>query len=181
MLLRPPQTERLRFREFRPADLADVLRLDGDPRVMRYIGDGRVGTRRAIADALDRAARHYRNYPGLGVWPAEERSNGRFIGWFCLKYIPKTVEVEVGYRLLPEAWGRGFATEGAKALVAYGLGDIGLYRIVGITHPDNAASQRVLHKAGLRDAGWGRYYDRDVRVFVAEQVRPELSRERAEN
>lgn len=167
VLLSPPQTERLRLREFRPADLDDLFRLDGDPRVMRYIGDGGVGTRKTAGEALNRAARLYRNYPGLGVWPAEARASGRFVGWFCLKYIPKTVDVEVGYRLLPEAWGRGFATEGATALVEYGFSEIGLYRIVGVTHPDNAASQRVLQKAGLRDAGWGRYYDRDVRVFVA--------------
>jgi [ribosomal protein S5]-alanine N-acetyltransferase len=162
---------RLRLRQFRPADADDLFRLDSDPRVMRYIGDGNVGTRRTVDGVLDRAARYYLNYPGLGVWPAEEHAGGRFVGWFCLKYIPKTVEVEVGYRLLPEAWGRGFATEGAKALVEYGFNELGLYRIVGVTHPDNAASQRVLQKAGLRDAGWGRYYDRDLRFFVAEQAR----------
>jgi RimJ/RimL family protein N-acetyltransferase len=78
------------------------------------------------------------------------------------------VEVEVGYRLLPEAWGRGYATEGARALVAHGFDVLGLYRIIGLAHPDNIASQRVLHNAGLRDAGWGRYYERDLRLFVAE-------------
>jgi RimJ/RimL family protein N-acetyltransferase len=105
----------------------------------------------------------------LGKWCAGERASGRFIGWFSLNYVPKTVEVEVGYRLLPHAWGRGFATEGARALVSHGFETLGLYRIIGLTHPDNAASQRVLQKAGLRDAGWGRYYDRNLRVFVAER------------
>jgi [ribosomal protein S5]-alanine N-acetyltransferase len=65
------------------------------------------------------------------------------------------------------AWGKGYATEGARALVRYGLDDLGLYRIVGVTHPDNAASQHVLVKAGLADAGWGHYYSRPVRVFEA--------------
>ena len=134
MLLRPPHTQRLRLREFSPADLDDVFRLDSDPRVMRYVGDGRVATRKSVGEALSRAAPYYRNYPGLGVWPAEERVSGRFVGWFCLKYIPKTVDVEVGYRLLPDAWGRGFATEGASALVEYGFNEIGLHRIVGITY-----------------------------------------------
>ena len=134
---------------------------------MRYIGDGSVGTRASVAAALARAAKHYRNYPGLGVWPAQERSSGRFVGWFCLKYVPKSVEVEVGYRLLPDAWCQGYATEGTRALLRYGFDDLGLDRIIGITHPDNLASQRVLLKAGLRDCGWGRYYDRDVRLFVS--------------
>jgi RimJ/RimL family protein N-acetyltransferase len=95
------------------------------------------------------------------------RDTGRYIGWFTLKYIPDTVEVEVGYRLLRNAWGRGFATEGARELVRYGFDDLGLHRIVGLTHRDNAASQRVLQKAGLRPAGWGRHYGQRLRVFEA--------------
>jgi RimJ/RimL family protein N-acetyltransferase len=160
-------TERLTLREFRAADVGPLHRLDSDPRVMRYIGDGSVATRASVAGAVARAAKYYRSFPGLGVWPAEERATGAFIGWFCLKYVPKTVEVEVGYRLLPGAWGRGYATEGARAVVRYGFADLGLFRIIGLTHPDNLASQRVLQKAGLRDAGWGRYYERDLRLFAA--------------
>jgi RimJ/RimL family protein N-acetyltransferase len=162
------QTERLRLRRFHADDAQNLYRLDSDSRVMRYIGDGSVNTRAAIDAALARSVRYYDRYPGLGVWPAEERATGQFIGWFCLKYVPKTVEVEVSYRLLPEAWGRGYATEGARALVARGFEVIGLQRIIGLTHPENVASQRVLQKAGLRDAGWGRYYERDLRLFVAE-------------
>ncbi|MDQ2961940.1 MAG: GNAT family N-acetyltransferase [Pseudomonadota bacterium] len=161
-------TRRLALREFRPGDTEQLFRLNRDPRVMRYIGDGSVGTRASAAAAISGARKHYRVYPGLGVWPAEDRASGAFIGWFCLKYIPATVEVEVGYRLLPRAWGQGYATEGAQALVRYGFDVLGLRRILGLTHPDNVASQRVLQKAGLCDAGWGHYYDRDLRLFVAD-------------
>ena len=59
--------------------------------------------------------------------------------------------------------------EGAKAIVDYGFDDLGLHRIIGVTHPGNKASQRVLQKAGLEDAGWGRYYDRRLRLFAAER------------
>ena len=164
----PPSTARLALRQFRPDDVDDVYRLDSDPRVMRYIGDGSVRTREEVASALVRSAAYYGNYPGLGVWASEKRDTGRFIGWFCLKYMPETADVEVGYRLLPEAWGKGYATEGALALVRYGFETLGLYRIVGVTHPDNDVSQRVLRKAGLRDAGWTRYWKREVRLFAAE-------------
>ena len=71
--------------------------------------------------------------------------------------------------LLPEAWGRGFATEGAAALLDYGFDDLGLDRVIGVTHPGNKASQRVLMKAGLADIGWGRYYERRLRLFAAER------------
>src|SRR5881227_3139476 len=117
-------TQRLALREFHPRDAENLYRLNRDPRVMRYIGNGSVGTR-------------------------------------------ASAEVEVGYRLSPRMWGRGYATEGARALLRYGFDVLGLYRIVGLTHPENLASQRVLCKAGLREAGWGRYYDRDLRLFVA--------------
>ena len=162
-----PLTERLELREFVDSDLPDLVRLDTDPRVMRYIGDGRALAEQAVAEILKRVRRSYALYPDLGVWHAQRRDTGDFLGWFCLKYIPRTVEVEVGYRLLPDAWGQGYATEGASALVRYGFSEVGLTRIVGLTHPQNAASQSVLRKAGLRDAGYGHYYGRRLRYFVA--------------
>jgi RimJ/RimL family protein N-acetyltransferase len=67
--------------------------------------------------------------------------------------------------------GRGYASEGARAVVRYGFSALGLDRIIGLTHPDNVASQRVLQKAGLADAGWGRYYNRRLRLFVADRAR----------
>ena len=75
----------------------------------------------------------------------------------------------MGYRLVPQAWGQGYATEGAKALVAYGFDTLTLLRIVGVTYPENVASQRVLQKAGLSDVGYGRYYGKRLRYFVAER------------
>lgn len=166
------QTLRLDLREFVASDFDDEYRLDRDPRVMKYIGDGRLSTRADIAAAMIRIPRVYRLYPGFGTWRASRRDTGAFIGWFTLKYIPGTVEVEVGYRLRHQAWGQGFATEGARELVRYGFDDVGMYRIIGITHPDNVASQRVLIKSGLAPAGWGRYYRMRVRVFAAENPRP---------
>lgn len=143
----------------------ELYELDSDPRVMRYIGSGRASTRAQTDAVMQRLPRAYALYPGLGTWRATRRDTGDFVGWFALKYIPGTAEVEVGYRLRYGAWGRGFATEGARELVRYGFDDLGLHRIVGITHPDNVASQHVLQKIGLTDIGWGHYYGRAVRVF----------------
>ncbi len=163
------ETLRLELRAFVAGDVDDLYRLDSDPRVMKYIGNGKPLARDAVARRLKRFIRYPALYPDLGVWRASRRDNGIYIGWFALNYAGKTADVEVGYRLLPEAWGRGFATEGAKALVDYGFDDLGLHRIIGVTHPDNKASQRVLQKAGLEDVGWGRYYDRRLRLFAAER------------
>ena len=143
----------------------ELYELDADPRVMRYIGSGNVSTREQVDAAMRRLPRAYKLYPGLGTWRATHRGNGDFVGWFALKYIPGTCEVEVGYRLRHAAWGKGYATEGARELVRHGFDDLGLHRIIGVTHPENVASQRVLLKVGLTDIGWGHYYGRPVRVF----------------
>ena len=161
------ETLRLELRTFVPDDLEDMVRLDGDPRVMKYIADGKPAARDAVAARLKRFIRYPKLNPDLGVWRAARRDSGATIGWFALNYAGKTTDIEVGYRLLPDAWGQGFATEGATALVDYGFDDLGLHRIIGVTHPDNKASQRVLMNAGLEDVGWGRYYDKQLRLFAA--------------
>ena len=162
------QTLRLDFREFTRDDFDDLLRLDSDRRVMKYINGGKPSTRTDVEAALARVSRYYRSWYGLGVWRASRRDTGEFIGWYSLKYTPPTCDVEVGYRLLHEAWGQGFATEGATELVRYGFDDLGLDKIIGVTHAGNRASQRVLMKAGLSDAGFvRRYYGKRLRLFVA--------------
>jgi [ribosomal protein S5]-alanine N-acetyltransferase len=163
------ETLRLEFRAFVPGDFDDIHRLDSDPRVMKYIADGKPASRDAVAQRLARFLRYPTLYPDLGIWRATRRDNGKFIGWFALNYAGKSTDIEIGYRLLPEAWGRGFATEGAAALLDYGFDDLGLDRVIGVTHPGNKASQRVLTKAGLADLGWGRYYDRRLRLFATER------------
>jgi RimJ/RimL family protein N-acetyltransferase len=163
------ETLRLSMREFTPDDFDDLHALNSDPRAMKYIADGTPSTREQVAGALKRFIRYPKLYPDLGVWHTSRRDTGAFIGFFVLCYAGKSTDVEVGYRLLPDAWGQGFATEGATALVQFGFDELGLDRIIGITHPGNKASQRVLMKAGLADCGWGRYYDRRLRLFAAER------------
>jgi len=161
------ETLRLDMRDFTPADSDDLFRLNSDPRVMRYIGDGKPVDRDRHATIMRRVLRYPLLYPDLGFWYTTRRDTGAFIGWFTLKYCGKSPDVETGYMLLPDAWGHGFATEGARALVRYGFDDLGIHRIIGVTHPDNVASQNVLQKAGLVDSGWGRYYDSRLRLFAA--------------
>jgi RimJ/RimL family protein N-acetyltransferase len=163
------ETLRLDFREFVPADYDDLWRLGRDPRVMRYLGDGKPMTREAVARQLLRILTYGKLYPDFGIWHTSRRDTGKFIGWFSLKYAGKSPDVEVGYWLLPDAWGHGFATEGAQAMVDYGFDDLGLHRIIGVTHRGNKASQHVLMKAGLEDLGWGHYYDKRLRLFAAER------------
>ena len=138
---------------------------------MRYIGDGRTSSREDAEAAIGRILRRYVEHPGQGVWHVSRRDSGEFIGWVSLKFAGDSPDVEVGYRYVHAAWGQGFATEAATRMLERGLDVVGLERIIGVTHPDNLASQRVLMKIGMRDEGWGRYYDHDLRLFAIERRR----------
>ncbi|MEO5699980.1 MAG: GNAT family N-acetyltransferase [Casimicrobiaceae bacterium] len=177
-ILPPPWlcTERIALREFVPVDFDDLYRLDSDPQVMRYLNGGAPLSHAEVRATLVRTLRYYDNFPGLGVWRASRRDSGAFIGWFCLKYCGTSCDVEVGYRLVPEAWGMGYATEGAGALVHQGFLSLGLLRVIGITHPQNRASQHVLRKCGLTSEGFAYYYHRRVRLFA--RMRSDLRQDR---
>ncbi|HKN53002.1 MAG TPA: GNAT family N-acetyltransferase [Amycolatopsis sp.] len=143
------ETDRLVLRRFTEADIDALAALHGDPAVMRYIDDGKPVPRDVVErDELPRILNEYRTE--FGQWAAEH--NGEFVGWFALK--PSTSVgldgIELGYRLRPAVWGRGFGTEGARALVAMGFGELGVARIGATTMTVNAGSRRVLEKAGLR-------------------------------
>ena len=120
------ETERLILRRFTMDDVDHIAAQDGDPEVMRYVADGLPKTRRDAEEGVARVLLNYEKFPGLGIWIAEEKPHLAFAGWFALKYIPKTEEIEVGYRLMKSAWGRGLATEGARAMLRYGFGERGL-------------------------------------------------------
>ena len=170
-LLPPTSTARLRLREFTAADVDLIHALDSDPRVMRYVGDGRTSSREDAALAIGRIQRRPLEHPGQGVWHASRQDDGRFVGWVSLKFAGDSRDVEIGYRLVFDAWGSGFATELARTMLERGFDVLKLDRIIGVTHPDNRASQRVLAKVGMRDEGWGRYYDKDLRLFAIDRER----------
>jgi RimJ/RimL family protein N-acetyltransferase len=130
------ETERLVLREIVAADLPSLQELDRDPEVMRYLGSD--GT---PSDTLVGAADH---------WLAILSATGEFLGWFGLPPLPGDAEVrELGYRLKRGAWGHGYATEGAIALVRKAFTDLGARRVVAFTMAVNLGSRRVMEKAGL--------------------------------
>ena len=158
----PPvlETPRLRLRPLAATDLTDLVRLDLDPEVMRYVGSPAGAKTPAETEARART-RIRESEEGtlepLGLWRIEAREDGAFCGIGALLRMPDGVDVEVAYRLARAAWGRGFATEAAGALVAHGLHTLGLPRLVAVTYPDNHASQRVLDKLGFERRGLTEY------------------------
>src|SRR3989449_758187 len=105
--------------------------------------------------------------PGLGLWALELRANREFLGQVGLFPVEgKGPEVEIAYELAPRAWGRGYATEAARALVEYGLRELGLARIVALILPDNVRSRHVAEKAAMRLAGPARHYGLDLLKYA---------------
>jgi RimJ/RimL family protein N-acetyltransferase len=147
------ETEHLVLRRFAHDDVDNLVELDGDPEVMRYITGGRPTSRDEIqSDVLPAFLGYYERYPGYGFWAAVERSTGSFIGWFhfrAAKGAPPG-EVELGYRLRRSAWGKGYATEGSRALIDRGFSELGVQRVVAFTMVVHVASRRVMEKAGLK-------------------------------
>lgn len=162
------ETCRLLLRPFRLEDLdahAEILR---DPLVTRYLPRGPFAPEQARAVServLTHFIAHWEEH-GFGAWAVVEKATGRFVGQCGLNYLPDDPEVEVLYLLAQAVWGRGLATEGARASVGYGFDQAGLARIVGITMPENIASQRVLEKAGLRYEKDGTFYGVHARYFA---------------
>lgn len=135
------ETDRLVLRPLGPEHVDDLVALDADPEVMRYITGGKP-TARAELEATVRAARGHR-------WAAFHED--RFIGGFALDPAKGgPADRELGYRLRREAWGKGFATEGARALIALAFTELGARRVWAHTMTVNIASRRVLERCGLR-------------------------------
>jgi RimJ/RimL family protein N-acetyltransferase len=104
---------------------------------------------------------------GLGLWALEQRESGEFVGQVGLFPVEgKGPDVEVAYELAPRAWGRGYATEAARALIDYGFSEIGLARIVALILSDNVRSRRVAEKCAMTLEGPGSFYGLDLLVYA---------------
>ncbi|HKW93671.1 MAG TPA: GNAT family N-acetyltransferase [Methylomirabilota bacterium] len=153
-------TPRLVLRRLRASDEPDLVALDSDPEVMRYVGSpaGVKSPAETVERARGRIAEAARGVlEPLGLWRIERRDQGAFCGIGALLRMPSGADVEVAYRLARAAWGAGIATEAAGALVAHGLRTLALPRLVAVTYPENRASQRVLDKLGFERRGFTEY------------------------
>ncbi|GGZ50658.1 GNAT family acetyltransferase [Streptomyces inusitatus] len=146
------ETERLVLRPFTEADADRLLALDNDPDVMRFINGGRPTTPAEIrTHTLPRLLLDHPRTGSRGYWAALEKATGTFLGWFEFRPLddPGPAAVELGYRLNKAAWGRGYATEGSRALIHKGFTDLGVERVTANTMAVNAGSRRVMEKSGL--------------------------------
>ena len=147
------ETDRLVLRRFTLADADNLVNLDAHPEVMRFVTGGIPTSREEIQnEVLPAFLGYYQRYEGYGFWAAIEKATVEFLGWFHFRPRQDAApgEAELGYRLRKSAWGKGYATEGSRALIRKGFTEFGVQRVTAEAMAVNQASRRVMEKAGLK-------------------------------
>lgn len=142
------ETPRLYLRAFTIEDAQLLIDLNSNPNVIRYTGDGPVKdlseAKRILTDII---FPQYKNK--MGRWAVHLKSNDEFIGWCGLKFIAEDNEIDLGYRFFENQWGKGYASESAKAALDYGVNILKLKNIIARVAKDNVASINVIKKLGM--------------------------------
>jgi RimJ/RimL family protein N-acetyltransferase len=145
-------TPRLALHPLVDEDLDWLAALRGDAEVMRYIGIAGPMTFEESRERLERYVRCWEEHE-LGMFSVRLGDEATPIGWAGLQPLEESGEIEVGYAFGKNAWGRGIATEAARAVVRWGFEARGLDRIVAIAYEENEGSRRVMDKLGMRYEG----------------------------
>lgn len=169
------QTERLILREILPTDVDGLFELDSDPEVHRYLGNNPVTNKAQIVDVIAFIRQQYVDH-GIGRWAVVDKSTGEFMGWAGLKFVTEPTNNrqnfhDLGYRLIRKYWGKGIATECARASLAYGFEQLGLTQIFAAAHVENLASNRILSKVGFQCAGTFLYDEDECNWYEIEKPR----------
>jgi len=142
-------TPRLIFRRFTPDDLHALAAIRSDSDVMKYIGPGRAEPIDQVQAKLDKVIAHW-DLHGFGYWALIDKASSKLAGWCGLSYLEDTEDIEIGYGLAKEYWGKGLASEAAAEAMKYGFVQLRLERIVAVAYPENIPSQVIMKKLGMK-------------------------------
>ena len=158
-------TERLIIREITLDDMQSIFDLNADSEVVRYTSDPAFKNMEEVADLIENNIRYqYRTY-GMGRCAVIDKESGLFMGWCGLKFREGQNETDLGYRFMKKFWGKGYATEAAKAFLTYGFTIKNLERIIGCAIKENIASIEVLKKCGMTFCRQDFLHGHDALVF----------------
>ena len=158
-------SNRLYLRDILETDSDMIYRLHNDQQVMTYMPYKNISRERSVNDTRAYMKLNSDN-PGFGIWVTILKETEQIIGWTCLKELPGTGEIEIGYRYFPQFWNKGYCTEICRKVIEYGFLEKNLDKIVGIVHPENIASYRVLEKLGFTYRRMEHHYGLDVKFFT---------------
>jgi ribosomal-protein-alanine N-acetyltransferase len=159
------ETSRLKLRPFTEQDEESLYQILRGDDVLRYFPNPIPPDREKVAKLIAAQLKHWGDH-GFGWWAVESLEEGELMGWNGLQFLPDTEEIEVGYLLGRPFWDKGFATEGAKAGLEFGFDGLGLETIIGLVHPENEGSKRVLEKLGMSFVEQAEYFGITVLRYV---------------
>jgi [ribosomal protein S5]-alanine N-acetyltransferase len=154
------ETERLFLRRFTENDIDSVFAMRSNRDVMRFIREPQ--TDRAEAEGWVKLVSSRWETEKIGFCAVIEKSSNQFAGWCGLWRLKETGETEIGYALVRDFRGRGYASEASEAFLIYGFETLNLKEIVAVTRPENRASRRVMERLGMTYDYTGKFYDRDL-------------------
>ncbi len=163
------ETPRLLLREFSNEDFEGYARICADPHMMQYIGEGRPLLREEAWRSLAFFLGHWR-LRGFGLWAVVEKSSRQFIGRIGFYQPDGWPGFELGWFVDRRVWGRGLATEGAKAVLPLASSTYGQSHVISLIHPENAASIRVAEKIGETYEGETTINEKIVLVYGIDVV-----------
>ena len=152
------QIDGFTMRPFQASDLDSLAAIWADPEVTRFLPSRGVPVSRENAEKSLRAFINHWQQRGYGIWAIVESNASPMVGYCGLRYLDELSEVEVLYGLAKAYWGRGIATQAAKAAIAYGFNVVHLGKLIALALPENLASRRVIEKAGLQ-------YEKLIHIF----------------
>lgn len=151
------ETQRLILRKFEETDAERLFLLDSDPEVMKYIGVLPLSDITESENVIKMIQQQYLDN-GVGRLAVIEKESGLLIGWSGLKLITQEINgynniYDLGYRFIPEYWGKGYALESAKASLDFGFNDLKAETIYAHAHSENEGSNYILRKLGFEKTG----------------------------
>ncbi len=159
------ETARLWFRPVTRGDVDPLHRLWTEPRVRKYLWDDQIIPREQAGEVVNRSVELF-DHTGLGLWAVLPPGDETLIGFCGYWYFRDPPELELLYGMAPAHWGKGLATEAARAMLRYGFEELGFRRVVGSTDVQNVASVRVLEKAGIQFAKRARVNELDTVFYT---------------
>jgi RimJ/RimL family protein N-acetyltransferase len=165
------ETPRLVIRTFEPRDAGAWIAMVNEPEVSRFLPPGPDATMEIFRQALER--RHVMEREvGYAMWAVDDKATGAFVGQCGIRPVEEGAgpEIDLAYHYTRVCWGKGYGTEAVIAVLAYGLGPVGLDRIMAVAMPENTGSWRVMEKAGMRYEGLVDYYGLEgLKKYVADR------------
>lgn len=154
------ETDRLILRKFNETDVDAVYAMRSDAELMRFIREPQ--TNRSEAESWINLVSSRWETDKIGFCAVVEKSSERFAGWCGLWRLQETGEIEVGYALVKDFHGKGYASEASEAFLKYGFEELNLKEVVAVARAENRASRRVMERLGMTYDYTGKFYDREL-------------------